>query len=75
MPIDRATLEQHLTLAEMHVAQGIEHIARQRELIAKLRRGGHSLLRATDTLAQFEDLLDLHIADRDRLLHELGLTG
>jgi hypothetical protein len=71
MPIDRAILEQHLTMAERHVAQGIEHVARQRELVAKLQRGGYPLLQATDTLTQFEDLLDLHIADRDRLRREL----
>jgi hypothetical protein len=75
MPIDRAILEQHLTLADHHVAQGTEHVARQRELVAKLERGGPPLLHAIDTLAQFQQLLDLHIADRDRLRRELGLQG
>jgi len=72
MPIDRATIEQHLTLAEKHVAQSIAHVARQRELVAKLEREGHDTLLATDTLAQFEGLLDLHIADRDRLRRALS---
>jgi hypothetical protein len=73
MPIERAILEEHLTLAETHVAQGIEHVARQREVIAKLERGGLSTLQAVGTLVQFQELLHLHIADRDRLRRELGL--
>lgn len=67
-------LENHLTLAERHVAQGAEHVARQRELVAKLARDGHSTLQAIDTLAQFEELQAMHVADRDRINRELGLA-
>ena len=56
------------------MAQGIEHVARQRELVAKLERDGHPTFQAVETLAQFEELLGLHIADRDRLRRELGLA-
>jgi hypothetical protein len=31
--VDRAILAEHLALAERHVAQGEEHLARQRKLI------------------------------------------
>jgi hypothetical protein len=44
-----------------------------RNLVAKLERGRHDTLHAT--LAQFEELLDLHTADRERLRRELGRTG
>jgi hypothetical protein len=38
--MDRATLEQRLREAKTHVALGVEHIARQRELLARLEQRG-----------------------------------
>ena len=75
MPIDRAMLEEHLTMAERHVAQGERHVARQREIVAKLERHGHDTRSAKELLVQFQELQALHIADRDRLRHELGLDA
>ena len=75
MPIDRVLLEDHLTMAERHVAQGERHVARQRELVAQLERRGHDTLSAKELVVQFQELEELHIADRDRLRHELGLDA
>ena len=58
MPIDRATLEQHLMLAERHVAEGTEHVTRQRELVARLERDGHDVFESKRLLILFEELLD-----------------
>ena len=72
MPIDRAILQQHLMLAERHVAEGTEHVTRQRELVARLERDGHDVFESKRLLILFEELLDLHIADRERIERELN---
>ena len=48
------------------------HVMRQRELIEKLERGGHDLMEANRLLRRFEDVLELHLKDRDRLRKELA---
>src|SRR5262245_51492100 len=58
--MDRALWEEHLTLAETHVAQGERVVARQHEIIAELARGGHDTASAVDLLASFQELLTLH---------------
>jgi hypothetical protein len=65
--MDRAMLTDHLALAEKHVRLGQEHIAHQRELIVLLERHGHDTAGAKALLRQFEELQELHVADRDRL--------
>ena len=64
-------LLRHLAQAERHVAQGAEHIRRQRILIEELSRDGHAIQQAEQLLAQFEDLQALRVAHRDRLTAEL----
>jgi hypothetical protein len=61
----------HLQQAERHVAEGERHLARQKEIVAELPGDGHDARAARALLAQFEDLLALHIADRDRIRAEL----
>jgi len=68
--IERAMVEEHLQLAEKHVAQGDQHLADQRELIFQMERDGHDTTEARRLLRQFEELQELHIADRDRLRQE-----
>ena len=48
--------ETSLVMAERHVREGADRIARQKNLIAKLARDGHDrvLRQAHDLLAQFE---------------------
>ena len=72
--MDRAMLEDHLALAERHVAQGEDHIRRQREIVDQLTRNGHIeyVQNARELLAQFEELQALHVGDRDRLKGELS---
>jgi hypothetical protein len=69
--MDRALILNHLALAETHVAQGEEHIIRQRNIIETLARQGHDTTAADELLRQFEETLAAHIADRDRLRAEL----
>jgi hypothetical protein len=68
---DRRTISAHLEEAERHARQGAIHVANQRNLIADLERGGHDTTDARALLRQFEDLQELHVADRDRLRQEL----
>ncbi len=72
MPVDRATLADHLRLAERHVADAIVHVERQRHLIEELQRDGHDTAPSRELLALFEDMLRLHVEDRDRLIAQLA---
>jgi hypothetical protein len=60
-------INDHLARAERHVAQGEQHILRQRELIDALQRKGDDTSLAEDLLRRFEETQRMHIADRDRL--------
>jgi hypothetical protein len=69
---DRETLERCLAQAEEYMAMSSVHIARQREFSAGLLRDGHDASQALALLSRFEELQQLHVADRDRLRGELG---
>jgi hypothetical protein len=71
--MDRAFLEQVLLLALQHIEIGHRNIARQREIVAELGRGGHAIILAMDLLANFEELQLIYVADRDRVLQKLAL--
>jgi hypothetical protein len=71
--MDRTMLQDHLAPAERHVIEGERHIARQRELVAELKRDGHDSDLAQSLLRSFEELQAMHVADRGRLRKELGL--
>ena len=66
-----AILRDHLAMADRHIASGNRVIIRQRQLITKLAADGHDTREAVALLARFEDLLALHLGDRDRLFAEL----
>jgi hypothetical protein len=70
--MDRATLQDRLAAAERHVAEAERHVAAQREFLAQLQREGHDTAQAKRLLEQFEEVLAIHIADRDRLRKELS---
>jgi len=72
--MDRAMLLDHLAQAEHHVSVGARHIARQREIIAELERTGADSTEANLLLQLLEELQALHLADRDRLRAELGVS-
>ena len=69
--MDRVTLERHLALADAHVAEGHRLVENQRELIKRLDQDGHDTFTARTLLATFEEVQQMHIADRDRLSKEL----
>jgi hypothetical protein len=73
--MDRKLLQTSLAQAERHVVEGERHVARQRNLVTALERDGHDTSRAVQLLCQFEELQAMHVADRDRLRKELGLSG
>ena len=70
--MDKAMIMDHLALAERHVAQGRRHIAHQKQIIIDLNNAGHDTAVAQSLLIDFEDVLRMHIADRDRLKKELA---
>ena len=69
--MDLAILSERLAQAERHVAEGVQHIVRQRTIVADLERNGHDTTLARELLAQFQSTQALHIADRDQLKKEL----
>ena len=70
-PMQRHVLQEHLAQAERHVADGAAIIDRQKSLILELERDGHDTSRSRALLCQFEEIQQLHVADRDRLKTEL----
>jgi hypothetical protein len=70
--MNRTMVEEHLALAERHVIEGENHIARQRQIIDRLARGTGNLKLAEDVLAKLESTQATHIANRDRLRAELA---
>lgn len=73
--LDRPMLEEHLAQAERHVLEGERHVDEQRERVFMLQRDGHDTTEALLLLGQFEELLGLHVQDRDRLIAELAQLG
>jgi hypothetical protein len=73
MPGDAA--ESVLDMAERHVAEGIRHVASQREVLLRLTRVGHDTRLAESLLTAFETTLEDHIAHRDRILAERAATA
>jgi hypothetical protein len=59
-------------MARRHVRAGEQNITRQRKVIAERERDGHDSLESKRLLARFEEIQELHIADRDRLEIELA---
>jgi hypothetical protein len=70
--IDRKLWHEHLAQADRHVAEGKQQVARQREIVAKLERDGHNAAAPRDLLRLFEEMQAMYIADRDRILKDLG---
>ena len=69
--MDTATIRQHLAMAERHVREGQQRVAKQRRLMDELERDGHDITSARELLYQFESLQATFIADRDRVRDEL----
>ena len=68
--MDRAALGEQLSMATENVRWDIELVRKQREKVQWLERRGHDTAQAKKVLDAAEDLLLLHMADRERLLAE-----
>jgi hypothetical protein len=70
--MNRLMIERHLAQAREHIASGTRTVTKQREMVARLERGGHDVTAALHSLAQFEDMLALYISDCNRIEKELA---
>jgi len=70
--MDPKLIMDHLAQAEVYVAQGANHMKRQRQLLEDLARDGHDTKGSSALLDLFKELQDLHVQDRDRLRAELA---
>lgn len=70
----RGRTAEHLAELEQRVADGIQRVAEQRARIARSGRRNHDAHEAKRLLAIFESLLAVHVANRNRLIAELGKT-
>jgi len=73
--MNREMLQKHLEQTEGHLAASNKLIADQRALIAGLAQRGFDTASAKGVLDNIEEMRKLHVADRDRLLRELGKLG
>jgi hypothetical protein len=69
--MDREKLRRQLDEAEENVAQSVQHVAEQWNLIARLEGKGQDTATPRRLLALLEESRDLHIVERDRLLRVL----
>jgi len=72
--MDRKLLEDHLSAVEQQLAEVERNVANQRELVSHLEREGHDTESAARQLEQLVEVLAMHIADRDRIREELGVS-
>jgi hypothetical protein len=70
--MERGMLEEHLAMAERHVAEGQQRVEGQRRLVAEMERDGHDIVEGRRMLAAFEETQRLAIEDRDRIAQELA---
>jgi hypothetical protein len=61
-----------LQMAERHVREGEEHVAKQRRIVADLREGGHPTRVAETLLDEFEATLADHRAHLARIRAQAG---
>jgi len=64
-------LEQRLKEAERHIVDGKKHVEQQRLVMERLVGGGHKTHEARRLLHLLEDLLVLHMQNRDRIRAEM----
>ena len=68
----RDVLERDLALAEKHVARTSAHVQQQREIVARLELNSRDSTLSRRILATYEQMLQSHIRDRERLIMLLG---
>ena len=72
--MDRASILSHLQAAERRVATSERRVVSQCKLIWSLQRAGEDTTSAIAVLREIEERQLGYLADRDRLLAELGLA-
>jgi hypothetical protein len=65
----------HVDQAQRHVLEGAEHIARQEQLIEKLKADGHSTKQAEELLATMRESQRLHEEELTRISAEYAREG
>ena len=73
--MDEALVRARLAQVDWHITVGEQTIARQRDIIARLRRSGLVTAVAEGTLRVLEQTQAARMADRDRLLKRLCVTA
>jgi biopolymer transport protein ExbB/TolQ len=73
--MDRALVISSLQAAEEHLANDVQDIADQRDLISTLERTGHNATSAIARLREMEKTQTRHIADRERFRAQLASVG
>lgn len=73
--MDRALVISSLQAAEEHLANDVQDIADQRDLISTLERTGHNATSAIARLREMEKTQTRHIADREQLRALLARAG
>jgi uncharacterized protein (UPF0335 family) len=71
-PVDRSLLQRHSARVEQRIAESEKIIARYKAIAAQQESAGFRTKAARELIAQFEQLLAMQIADRDRLPDKLG---
>lgn len=70
--MDRRILEEHLAIAQAHVATGEEYLLQQRVIVNELERDGDNASQERELLALYEGMQAMHLEDRERILSELA---
>jgi hypothetical protein len=70
--MDRAMIVAHLAQAERHVADSMDTVLKQGDVVARLDQKGLSTGSAAAILVQLEYALTKHIEHRDRLRAQLA---
>jgi hypothetical protein len=69
-----AVWQERLAEIERHIVEAEKRVARQREIVAELKRDGRRVTAARGLLAAFEELLSMHLADRQWVREEMGVN-
>jgi len=64
-------LRQHLEMADRQIAEGNKRIAKQKAIIAELKRDGHDIRKAEGLLQTLLDSQALHETHRRTILEQL----
>jgi hypothetical protein len=65
-------LLRNLALTDKRIATSRSRLARQREIVEELERGGGDSVSARKALTSFETVHSWQVADRDRLIESLS---